>query len=107
MVYVRLDRNWTDRSGTSHATGDVVDVDAATLAELEADGVVAAAGEPLRIRPLAAAADGGADGDEEEWIGPGKEEEEPWIGPGKTGEKWIGPGKTTQEPAVPGRGDRK
>ena len=40
MVYVRLARNWVDGTGATHAAGDLVDVDAATLAELEGRGVV-------------------------------------------------------------------
>ena len=40
MVYVRLVREWTDATGVAHAAGDMVDVDAVTLAELEATGVV-------------------------------------------------------------------
>jgi hypothetical protein len=43
MVYVRLARDWTDGGGAAHDAGDMVDVDAVTLAELEADGVVACA----------------------------------------------------------------
>jgi hypothetical protein len=41
MVCVRLARRWTDGAGAPHPAGDLVDVDAVTLAELEADGVVA------------------------------------------------------------------
>jgi hypothetical protein len=41
MVYVRLAQDWTDSSGTEHSAGAMVDVDAATLATLEATGVVA------------------------------------------------------------------
>lgn len=40
MVYVRLARDWTDPSGNRHEAGDMVDVDAATLATLEAGGIV-------------------------------------------------------------------
>ncbi|PZM96392.1 MAG: hypothetical protein DIU79_05190 [Actinobacteria bacterium] len=40
MVYVRLDAEWTDDKGVTHAAGDMVDVDAATLANLEARGIV-------------------------------------------------------------------
>ena len=43
MVCVRLARDWTDGAGAAHGAGDMVDVDAVTLAELEADGVVACA----------------------------------------------------------------
>jgi hypothetical protein len=41
MVYVRLAQGWTDGGGAAHVAGDMVDVDAVTLAELEAEGVVA------------------------------------------------------------------
>jgi hypothetical protein len=44
MVYVRLAQEWTDSTGTDHAAGAMVDVDAATLARLEARGVVAESG---------------------------------------------------------------
>lgn len=40
MVYVQLDSEWTDADGVTHVAGDMVDVDAATLAELQASGVV-------------------------------------------------------------------
>lgn len=40
MVYVRLEREWVD-GGRTYTAGDMVDVDAATLASLEASGVVA------------------------------------------------------------------
>lgn len=40
MVYVRLEKQWTDADGTGHSAGDMVDVDAATLAKLQAEGVV-------------------------------------------------------------------
>lgn len=41
MVHVMLAQDWTDGEGTNHAAGTTVDVDAGTLAELEAQGVVA------------------------------------------------------------------
>src|SRR5690606_37973261 len=40
MVYVRLARDWTEADGARHALGAMVDVDAATLAELGAAGTV-------------------------------------------------------------------
>lgn len=46
MVYVRLEQAWVDGAGVSHAAGDMVDVDAGTLAQLEAGGVVTAPAEP-------------------------------------------------------------
>jgi hypothetical protein len=42
-VQVKLARDWTDATGAEHTSGDLVEVDSVTLAELEATGVVAAA----------------------------------------------------------------
>ncbi|HZN18482.1 MAG TPA: hypothetical protein VFB84_09920 [Micromonosporaceae bacterium] len=42
MVHVQLAKDWTDSDGSTHSAGDMVDVDAGTLAELEESGVVAA-----------------------------------------------------------------
>jgi hypothetical protein len=40
MVAVRLARGWVGYGGSVHRAGDLVDVDAVTLAKLEACGVV-------------------------------------------------------------------
>lgn len=40
MVAVRLARGWIGYGGAVHRAGDLVDVDAVTLAKLEASGVV-------------------------------------------------------------------
>jgi len=40
MVAVRLARGWIGYGGAVHRPGDLVDVDAITLAKLEASGVV-------------------------------------------------------------------
>ena len=40
MAEVRLDKEWTDPAGVTHAAGDTVDVDEQTLAELREAGVV-------------------------------------------------------------------
>ena len=67
MVYVRLAQNWTDDSGNQHSAGDMVDVDAAKLAELEAAGIVAS---------------GGGGGGGTQWPGPtGSGGEGDWPGP--------------------------
>lgn len=42
MVQVKLARDWTDAAGSVHAAGDIVEVDTATLAALEASGTVVA-----------------------------------------------------------------
>ncbi|MCL7457921.1 hypothetical protein AB0J85_09125 [Micromonospora echinofusca] len=68
MVYVMLQSDWTDGNGVSHLAGDSVDVDAATLAALQAQGIVSEQ------------SGGGKDGTE-------------WVGPGST--NWVGPGSNT------------
>jgi hypothetical protein len=40
MAEVRLDKEWTDPAGVTHAAGDTVDVDEQTLAELREAGIV-------------------------------------------------------------------
>ncbi|HEX5597494.1 MAG TPA: hypothetical protein VFX61_15985 [Micromonosporaceae bacterium] len=42
-MHVRLEKEWTDAAGKTYAAGDTVDVDAATLAELQASGIVSEA----------------------------------------------------------------
>ncbi|TDC37139.1 hypothetical protein [Micromonospora sp. KC213] len=64
MVYVKLESDWTDGDGVTHPAGDSVDVDAATLAMLQAQGVVSEG------------SGGGKDGTD-------------WAGP--TGTDWAGP----------------
>jgi len=60
MVYVKLESDWTDADGVVHAAGDSVDVDAATLATLQAEGIVSE--------------------DTSDWAGPGSPSK--WAGPG-------------------------
>jgi hypothetical protein len=83
MVYVRLEKDWTDQAGVAHAAGASVDVDAATLAQLQADGTVAGDGaEAAR------------------WVGPTNEEPavkaQGWVGPtappkDTKPDEWVGP----------------
>ena len=40
MVDVRLEQDWTDGAGVTHLAGETVDVDAATVATLQAGGIV-------------------------------------------------------------------
>lgn len=77
MVYVRLEQDWTAPDGREHPAGSMVDVDAGTLAQLQADGVVGE--EP----------DGG-------WVGPseGDDPEGGWVGPSEGDQPdggWVGP----------------
>lgn len=67
MVFVMLQSDWTDSSGVNHLAGDSVDVDAATLAALQAQGIVSE--------------QSGGTKDGTEWAGPGGTE---WAGPGST-----------------------
>lgn len=60
MVYVRLEQEWIDGAGASHVAGDMIDVDAGTLAELESRGIVAGPDES-----------GAGVTSPEKWAGPG------------------------------------
>jgi hypothetical protein len=73
VVYVRLDQDWTDAEGNLHPAGTMVDVDAAALAQLQAQGIVG----------------------ETEWVGPSGGGTE-WVGPSGDDPDWVGPsGGTT------------
>ena len=65
-MLVRLAVDWIDPFGVTHGPGELVDVDAVTLAELEQHGMV----ETM------------SDDQPEKWIGPGSPEPDKWIGPG-------------------------
>jgi hypothetical protein len=91
-MLVRLAFAWTDAFGLTHRAGELVDIDAVTLAELEEQGVVESMSE---IKP-------------DKWIGPGAppvEDPDKWIGPGsppveepvEEPDKWIGPGAAPTE----------
>ena len=51
MVHVKLAKAWTDGSGTTHSAGESVDVDAATLAELQEKGIVKSWAGPTSSQP--------------------------------------------------------
>ncbi|MEU5790994.1 hypothetical protein ABZ754_25135 [Micromonospora purpureochromogenes] len=70
MVYVNLESDWTDGDGVAHSAGESVDVDAATLAVLQAEGIVSEQ------------SGGGKDGTD-------------WAGPTGTTTSWAGPTSTT------------
>ncbi|MEV0154627.1 hypothetical protein AB0H57_12915 [Micromonospora sp. NPDC050686] len=59
MVYVKLENDWTDADGINHSAGESIDVDAATLASLQAQGIVSEG-------PKGGGSKDGTDG----WIGP-------------------------------------
>jgi hypothetical protein len=101
MVDVRLEESWTDRYGIRHAAGETVDVDAVTLAELQARGVAAdpdGGGGETGSRPGPTGDDD--EGEIESWPGPTGDDDEGEIEswPGPTGdddegeiESWPGP----------------
>jgi hypothetical protein len=74
-MLVRLAFSWTDLFGVRHHPGELVDIDAVTLAELEEQGVV----ENLNETP------------DKAWIGPGAPEPDAPVPP-PTSSAWIGPG---------------
>jgi hypothetical protein len=72
MVYVRLNEEWTDEKGVTYPAGEEVDVDAATLATLQAAGIVA--------------------GENPDWVGAtgGKVAAAPPAPTGGEGTDWVG-----------------
>jgi hypothetical protein len=97
-VQVRLARSWVDGAGVSHGRGDVVDIDAVTLAQLEEAGIVT---DPNKDQAGWIGPGGATDGTDPAWIGPGGSTEgqttttDPATG-GTTAEAgWIGPGGAT------------
>jgi hypothetical protein len=97
MVFVRLEKDWTDGSGVEHAAGASVDVDAATLAQLQAKGVVGDGAEAQGwVGPTSSPEDVKAQG----WVGPTSSPEDVkaqgWVGPTSSPKDtkpqgWVGP----------------
>ena len=96
MVAVRLARGWVGYGGMVHHPGDLVDVDAVTLARLEASGVVTPCESVDRWA--------GPTGDDDErtiaWSPADEDErtiawspaEDPtWVGPTGGDARWAGP----------------
>ncbi|GAA1603284.1 hypothetical protein [Catellatospora bangladeshensis] len=80
-MLVRLALAWTDPFGIAHGVGELVDIDAVTLAELEEQGVVENMTEAPKPTVESSA-----------WVGPGAppKDDEPieqngWVGPGSPG----------------------
>ncbi|WP_212825926.1 hypothetical protein [Catellatospora sp. TT07R-123] len=86
-MLVRLAVAWTDPFGVAHGVGELVDIDAVTLAELEELGVVEnvdKVSEP------------------DKWVGPGSPTPDKWVGPGAPtpdaeANGWVGPGSPTPD----------
>jgi hypothetical protein len=51
MVQARLEKSWTDDSGKTYSAGESVDLDAATLAELQEKGIVKSWAGPTSSQP--------------------------------------------------------
>ena len=83
-MYVRLAVTWTDSAGVSHAAGEIVDIDAITLAELEEGGVVDEI-EVLEPDSTSTPKEG-----DDSWIGPGAGKAKAEAVPAES--TWIGPG---------------
>lgn len=86
-MLVRLALAWTDPFGIAHGVGELVDIDAVTLAELEEQGVVENMTEVEPKPDL---------DDPDKWVGPGAptpDDPDKWVGPGAPDpDKWVGPG---------------
>jgi hypothetical protein len=82
-VLVRLAVPWTDPFGVVHAAGEIVDIDAVTLAELEEHGVVDNVDDPEEWGESESVTE-----EDPGWMGPGVTEEDPgWMGPGEAEEE--------------------
>ncbi|MDI1466350.1 hypothetical protein QEZ54_35765 [Catellatospora sp. KI3] len=85
-MLVRLAVAWTDPFGVAHGVGELVDIDAVTLAELEELGVVEnveqVSGPDKWVGPGSPKPDAETNG----WVGPGAppsdDPESAWVGPG-------------------------
>jgi hypothetical protein len=98
-MLVRLALAWTDPFGIAHGVGELVDIDAVTLAELEEQGVV----ENMTETPKPPV-------ESNKWVGPGAPpKDEPvetngWVGPGAPPKDepvetsgWVGPGDAPKD----------
>jgi hypothetical protein len=92
-MLVRLAVAWTDPFGVIYGAGDLVDIDAVTLAELEEQGVVENMGDPKTEGWTGPTSEPGDDAKTDAWTGPTSE-------PDPTDEAqtdWTGP--TDEDPA--------
>jgi hypothetical protein len=101
-MLVRLAVVWTDPFGVSHCAGDMVDIDAVTLAELEEQGVVENMTDPKEayVGPTGNEPDGyvGPTGAEPDgYVGPTGTEPDGYVGPtGNEPDGYVGP--TEEDP---------
>jgi len=90
-MLVRLAVAWTDPYGITYGAGDLVDIDAVTLAELEEQGVVQNMTEPHEsyVGPTGNDPDG--------YVGPTGTHKDSYVGPtGNEPDGYVGP--TSSEP---------
>ncbi len=101
-MLVRLAVAWTDPFGVAYGAGDMVDIDAVTLAELEEQGVVQNMTDPHEtyVGPTGNEPDGyvGPTGAESDYVGPTGSEPDGYVGPtGAESDGYVGP--TEEDPA--------
>ncbi len=85
-MLVRLATAWIDPFGMSFNAGDLVDIDAVTLAELEEQGVVENMTDPKEayVGPTGGEGDG--------YVGPtGTTEKNSYVGPTEETDGYVGP----------------
>jgi hypothetical protein len=85
-MLVRLALGWTDPFGVSYGAGDLVDIDAVTLAELEEQGVVENMTDPQEAYV------GPTGGEDDSYVGPTGAETDSYVGPtGTDPDGYVGP----------------
>ena len=90
-MLVRLAVAWTDPFGVSHCAGDLVDIDAVTLAELEEQGVVENMTDPKEAYV------GPTGGEDDSYVGPTGTQSDSYVGPtGTDPDGYVGP--TSEDP---------
>jgi hypothetical protein len=84
-MLVRLAVAWIDPFGRPFNAGDVVDIDAITLAELEEQGVVENMTDPKQAYV------GPTGGEEDGYVGPTGTETDSYVGPTDEDGDYVGP----------------
>jgi hypothetical protein len=84
-MLVRLAVAWIDPFGRPFSAGDVVDIDAITLAELEEQGVVENMTDPKQAYV------GPTGGEEDGYVGPTGPDQDGYVGPTGEEDDYVGP----------------